>query len=150
MLNSKNMTKESLACSGRFFDALKHGAVQQNILLVRLSVQQTYIQQQKLNKRSFHDSGDGPLAKYRKVLDETENLISANFRFLTKNHFMATYVQTKRHSLFLSQKIWVSQMESILFHCKFKLFSFEVFVRNYTLQFIFFKPRTNKSTKNQA
>ena len=49
-----------------------------------------------LNKRTFDHSGDGPIAKYRNVLDKTENATSANRGFLTKNHCVATYKQTKK------------------------------------------------------
>ena len=42
------------------------------------------------------DSGDGPLAKYRRVLDEVINLTSTNRGFKTINHMVATYEQTKK------------------------------------------------------
>ena len=49
-----------------------------------------------LNKRVLEDSGDGPLAKYRRVLDEAINLTSTNRGFRTINHMVATYEQTKK------------------------------------------------------
>ena len=49
-----------------------------------------------LNKRALEDSGDGPMAKYRQVLDEAVNLKSTNRRFKTINHAVATYEQTKK------------------------------------------------------
>ena len=49
-----------------------------------------------LNKRTFEDSGDGPLTKYRKVLSEQENITSTNRGFRTNNHSIATYEQTKK------------------------------------------------------
>ena len=49
-----------------------------------------------LNKRVLEDSGDGPLAKYRRVLDEAINLTSTNRGFRTINHVVATYEQTKK------------------------------------------------------
>ena len=49
-----------------------------------------------LNKRVLEDSGDGPLAKYRRVLDEVINLTSTNRGFRTINHMVATYEQTKK------------------------------------------------------
>ena len=36
------------------------------------------------------------MAKYRKVLHETENISSTNRGFRTKNHRVATYEQTKK------------------------------------------------------
>ena len=47
-----------------------------------------------LNKRVLEDSGDGPMAKYRRVLDEAVNLTSTNRGFRTMNHMVATYEQT--------------------------------------------------------
>ena len=49
-----------------------------------------------LNKRVLEDSGDGPISKYRRVLDEAINLTSANRKIRTINHMVATYEQTKR------------------------------------------------------
>ena len=47
-----------------------------------------------LNKRVLEDSGDGPMAKYRRELDEAVNLTSTNRGFRTMNHMVATYEQT--------------------------------------------------------
>ena len=49
-----------------------------------------------LNKSALEDSGDGPMAKYRQVLDEAVNLKSTNRGFKTVNHAVATYEQTKK------------------------------------------------------
>ena len=49
-----------------------------------------------VNKRALEDSGDGPMAKYRQVLDEAVNLKSTNREFKTINHAVATYEQTKK------------------------------------------------------
>ena len=49
-----------------------------------------------LNKRALEDSVDGPMAKYRQVLDELVNLKSTNRGFKTINHAVATYEQTKK------------------------------------------------------
>ena len=48
-----------------------------------------------LNKRTLEDSGDGSMAKYRKVLDEFINVISTNRGFQTVHRSVATYEQTK-------------------------------------------------------
>ena len=48
-----------------------------------------------LNKRTLEDCGDGPMAKYRKVLDEVINVTSTNRGFRTVHHNVATYEQTK-------------------------------------------------------
>ena len=50
----------------------------------------------RLNKRTLEDCGDGPMAKYRKVLDEFINVTSTNRGFRTVNRSVATYEQTKK------------------------------------------------------
>ena len=49
-----------------------------------------------LNKRTLEDYGDGPMAKYRKVLDEFINVTSTNRGFRPVHHSVATYEQTKK------------------------------------------------------
>ena len=47
------------------------------------------------NNRVLEYSGDGPLEKYRRVLNEKLNVTSNNGGFRTNNHFVATYEQAK-------------------------------------------------------
>ena len=49
-----------------------------------------------LSKRALEDSGDGPMAKYQRVLHEAVNLKSTNRGFKTINYAFATYEQTKK------------------------------------------------------
>ena len=49
-----------------------------------------------LNKRTLEETGDGPMEKYRRVMDEIINLTSTNRGFRTINHWVATYEQTKK------------------------------------------------------
>ena len=49
-----------------------------------------------LNKRVLEASGDGPLEKHRRVLNETVNVFSNNRGFRTNNHSVATYEQVKK------------------------------------------------------
>ena len=49
-----------------------------------------------LNKRTLEDCGDGPMSKYRKVLEEAVNVTSTNRGFETMKHSVATYEQTKK------------------------------------------------------
>ena len=49
-----------------------------------------------LNKRVLEQGGDGPLEKYRKVLNEKTNVTSNNRGFRTNNHSVATYEQVKK------------------------------------------------------
>ena len=49
-----------------------------------------------LNKRALEDSGDGPMAKYRRVLHEAVKLKSTNRGFKTINHAVTPYEQTKK------------------------------------------------------
>ena len=46
----------------------------------------------RLNKRALEHSGNGPMAKYRQVLDEAVK--STNGGLNTSNHAVATYEQT--------------------------------------------------------
>ena len=48
------------------------------------------------NKLFLEDSGDGPMPKYRRVLDEGINLTSINRGFRTINHMVDTYEQSKK------------------------------------------------------
>ena len=49
-----------------------------------------------LNKRTLEETGDGPMEKYRRMMDEIINLTSTNRGFRTINHCVATYEQTKK------------------------------------------------------
>ena len=49
-----------------------------------------------LNTRALEDSGDGPMAKYRQVLDKAVNLKTTNRGFKMINYAVATYEQTKK------------------------------------------------------
>ena len=54
------------------------------------------ISSKSLNKRVLEQSGDGPLEKYRRVLNEKVNVTSNNRGFRTNNHSVATYEQVKK------------------------------------------------------
>ena len=59
-----------------------------------------------LNKRTLKDCGDGPMSKYRKVLEEVVNVTSTNRGFRTIQHSVATYEQTKKRlSCFYPKRI---------------------------------------------
>ena len=49
-----------------------------------------------LNKRVLEQSGEGPLEKYRRVLNKKVNVTSNNRRFRTNNHSVATYELVKK------------------------------------------------------
>ena len=49
-----------------------------------------------LNKRVLEQSGDGPLQKYRRVLNEKVNVTSNNRGFRTNNHSVASYELVKK------------------------------------------------------
>ena len=49
-----------------------------------------------LNKRTLEDCGDGPMSKYRKVLEEAVNVTLTNRGFRTLKQSVATYGQTKK------------------------------------------------------
>ena len=48
------------------------------------------------SKTTLEDCGDGPMTKYRKVLDEFINVTSTNRGFRTVHHNVATFEQTKK------------------------------------------------------
>ena len=58
-----------------------------------------------LNKRTLEDSGDGPMSKYRKVLEEAVNVISSNRGFRTMEHRVASYDQRYRVCLISTQNV---------------------------------------------
>ena len=58
-----------------------------------------------LKKRTLEDCGDGPLTRYRKVLEEAVNVTSTNTGFRTIKHTFATYEQTKWDCLISTQNV---------------------------------------------
>ena len=54
------------------------------------------ISSMELKKRTLEDCGDGPMLKYRKLLQEAVNVTSINRGFRTIQHSVATYEQTKK------------------------------------------------------
>ena len=57
-----------------------------------------------LNKRTLEDCGDGPMSKYRKVLDESINVTSTNREIRTIQHGVRIYEQIKRGLLYFQPK----------------------------------------------
>ena len=49
-----------------------------------------------LIKRTLEDCDDGPMAKYRNILDEFINVTSTNRGFRTDHHNVATYEQAEK------------------------------------------------------
>ena len=59
-----------------------------------------------LNKRVLEQRGEGPLEKYRRVLNKKVNVTSNNRGFRTNNHSVATYKKVKKGlSYFYPQRI---------------------------------------------
>ena len=77
------------------------------------------------------------MAKYLKLLDETESVTSTNRGFRTKNHSVATYEQKIKECVVLILNERLRQMEFIRFDGKFMFFLYEVFDQIYTLLFAF-------------
>ena len=65
-----------------------------------------------LNKRVVEDSGDVPMSKYRRALDEAIILTFTYRGFRTVTHMVATYEQTKKGQIFI-QKDRFKMMEFI-------------------------------------
>ena len=57
-----------------------------------------------LNKRNLEETGDGPMEKYRRVMDENINLTSTNRGFRTINPCIATYEQTTKGLYYFNPK----------------------------------------------
>ena len=63
------------------------------------------------NGRTLEDCGDGPMSKYRKVLEEAVNVTSTNRGFRTIKHSVATYERIKQDCLTFIQKKYSKKME---------------------------------------
>ena len=57
-----------------------------------------------LNKSVLEENSDGPLQKYRRVLDDAVNISLTKRRFRTINHQILTYEQTKKGLSFFYPK----------------------------------------------
>ena len=57
-----------------------------------------------LNTSVLEESSDGPLQKYRRVLDDAVSMTSTNRGFRTINHQILTYEQTKKGLSFFYPK----------------------------------------------
>ena len=96
------------------------------------------------NKRVLEPSGDGPLKKYRRVLNEKARVTLNNRGFRTYNHSVATYEQVKKSLSYFNPIEWTRLMEftlnrpifKIFFHSFFILYC-HVFVQLYTFQLMF-------------
>ena len=102
----KNMTKESLDCSGKTFDELKCCvcAARRTALTTDSLSNKFKFNSKGLNKRTLEDSGDVPMANYQKVLDEIENITSTNNKIHTNNLCVATYERRKEGLLYFYPK----------------------------------------------
>ena len=57
-----------------------------------------------LNKIVLEQSGDGPLEKKRRVLNQKVNVTSNNRGYRTNNHSVATYDQVKKGLSYFTKK----------------------------------------------
>ena len=80
--NIKNMINENLVFSKRSSVVRKSCvcAVKPNVVMTPIPKEYKF-SSKGLNKRTLEDCGDGPMAKYRKVLDEFINVTSTNRGF---------------------------------------------------------------------
>ena len=58
-----------------------------------------------VNERTLEDCGNGPMSKYRKVLEEAVNVTSTNRGFRTMKHGVAIYEQTKKGLPYFYQNV---------------------------------------------
>ena len=94
--NIRNMINENLVFSKRSFVVRKCCVCAAKPIVVMTNSNKYKFSRKCLNKRTLEDCGDGPMAKYRKVLDEFINVTSTNRGFRTVHHSVATYEQTKK------------------------------------------------------
>ena len=87
-----------------------------------------------LNKRVLEDSGDGPLTKYWRVLDEAINLTSTNRGFRTINHMVATYEQTKKGLSYFYPK---RQVQEIHTKNSYKLYESHIIHKLYKMSYYY-------------
>ena len=77
------------------------------------------ISRKGLNKHVLEQSGDGPLEKYRRVLNQKVNVTSKKKGFRTKNYCVATYEEFKKGlSYFYTKRIVKSEQihaQSLIF-----------------------------------
>ena len=73
------------------------------------------------------------MAEYRKVLYEIEKVTSTNRGVRTKNHFVATYEQTKKGRSYFYPTGIVESDGTHTLPLKVYLFLYEVFVQVYAL-----------------
>ena len=105
-LNIRNMTRENQGCSRRRrSDVPKCCASVVKLFCCNNSKSQTYKFSSKgLNKCALEDSGDGPMANHRQVLDESVNLKSTSRGFETINRTIAFYEQTKKKAAIFNKR----------------------------------------------
>ena len=79
--NIRNMTNESPVFSNRRFVARKCCVYALKHIVVMTPIPTNTNSAAGFKKRTLEDCGDGPMTKYRKVLDEFLNLTSTNRGF---------------------------------------------------------------------
>ena len=91
------MIRESLASSKKISDVRRwyYCVVRHSVAMTSPLINFKF-SSKGLNKRVLEQSGDGPLEKYRKVLNEKVNVFSNNRKFRTNSHSAATYEQVKK------------------------------------------------------
>ena len=91
------MIRESLASSKKNSDVRRcYVCVVRHTVAMRSPLINLNLAVKGLNKRVLEQSGDGPLEKYRRVLNEKVTVTSNNRGFRTNNHSVAIYEQVKK------------------------------------------------------
>ena len=94
--NTNNMTRESLAYIKKSSDVEMLCLCTKTYCCYDVTSSKPKFSSKGLNKRELEQSGDGPLEKFRRVLNEMVNITSNNTRFRMNNHSFATYEQVKK------------------------------------------------------
>ena len=97
---SRDFSKKNLG-------AQKYYVYVAKLIAARQQTDKFKVSSKGLNKRVLEDSGDGPMSKYRRVLDEAINVTSTNRGFIIINHMVVTYEQTNRGLSYFFPKRYV-------------------------------------------
>ena len=97
VVNTKNMMKESLDFSTKFFYSLKKLCLcSKTYCCYDFLSNKLILSCEVLNKLTIKGSGEVTIADYRKLLDGTESVTSTNCRISTKNLCVAFHEHKKR------------------------------------------------------
>ena len=109
VMSTRNMIGESQDYLKKGLDVQKCYACVAKHIVATIERVTTTNSSKGLIKRNLEECGDGPLSKYRKVLQEAVNVTPTNRGFGTIQHRVATYEQTKKRLSYFYPKRMVEE-----------------------------------------